>query len=136
MSNVHVALVEEPIDVGPVMRAVQDDTLGGVVVFLGDVRRVTQGVATDHLDYEAHVEMALKVMREIGTSAAAEFAAKVAIVHRLGKLMPGETSVVCAAACAHRAQAFDCCRQLIDRLKLEVPIWKKESGPTGGAWVT
>ena len=136
MARVHVGLTEGPLEPAELYRLVQDDACGGVAIFLGDVRRTTEGVETEHLEYEAYEEMALKAMRDIGKSAAEEFAANVAIVHRLGKLMPGETSVICAAACAHRAQAFECCRQLIDRLKQEVPIWKKEFGPDGAEWVS
>ena len=135
MERVHIQLVSEPLEPGSLIRLVQDDERGGVVVFLGDVRRTTNGVETRHLEYEAYDSMALKAMREIGESASADFGANVAIVHRLGSLMPGETSVICAAACAHRAQAFECCRQLIDRLKQDVPIWKKEFGPDGSEWV-
>ncbi|HLK16605.1 MAG TPA: molybdenum cofactor biosynthesis protein MoaE [Fimbriimonadaceae bacterium] len=134
MDRVFVRLQEEPLDPGEILRLVQDDTRGGVVLFFGDVRRVTGEVQTEHLEYEAYHEMALKSMREIGESAAGEFDAKVALHHRLGKLMPGETSVICAAACAHRAQAFECCRRLIDRLKEDVPIWKKEFGLDGAEW--
>jgi len=134
VDRVFVRLQEEPLDPGEILRLVQDDTRGGVVLFFGDVRRVTGEVQTEHLEYEAYHEMALKSMREIGESAAGEFDAKVALHHRLGKLMPGETSVICAAACAHRAQAFECCRRLIDRLKEDVPIWKKEFGLDGAEW--
>ena len=136
MGSVHVAIGEEPIDTEWAIRAVQDDTRGGVVVFLGDVRRVTDEVETAHLEYEAYEDMALKVMHEIAMSAAQEFRANVAIIHRLGKVMAGETSVVCTAACAHRAHAFECCQKLIDRLKSEVPIWKKEFGPQGAEWIS
>ena len=131
-----VKLLEEALDPGSLIQMVQDDSRGGVVAFLGDVRRLTGDVETDYLEYEAYEAMALKSMGEIGKSAATEFDANVAIVHRLGKLMPGETSVVCAAACAHRAQAFECCRQLIDCLKESVPIWKKEFGRGGAEWVS
>ena len=135
MNRVHVELVNGPLDPGAATRLVQDDSRGGVVIFLGDVRRTTDGVETSYLEYEAYHEMALKTMREIAEGAAEAFGANVAIVHRVGKLGPGETSVICAAACAHRAQAFECCRQLIDRLKQDVPIWKKEFGRDGAEWV-
>ena len=134
MPRVHVELTFNPLHSAAVTGLVQDDRCGGVVVFLGDVRSVTHEKSTSHLEYEAHEAMALKKMRELAEGCAAEFEANVAVVHRLGKLMPGETSVVCAAACAHRAQAFECCRQLIDRLKQDVPIWKKEFGPDGVEW--
>ena len=128
-------LVRTPIDPAVATRLVQDATLGGVVVFLGDVRGVTGSRHTDRLEYEAHEVMALAQMRTLAEEAAERFAANVAIVHRLGEVGPGETTVVCAAACAHRAEAFECCHHLIDTLKSDVPIWKKEFGPDGEEWV-
>lgn len=135
MGHIHVALETAPLDAAAAIRLVQDENKGGVVAFLGDVRRTTDAQVTDHLVYEAYAEMALKTMREIGSAAAERYDANVALIHRLGRLLPGETSVICAAACAHRAEAFDCCRELIDRLKSEVAIWKKEIGPDGSTWV-
>ncbi len=134
MSRVHVELTYGQLDSGAVTRLVQDERCGGVVVFLGDVRSQTGDKTTERLEYQAHEEMAVKAMRKIALEVSESFSANVAIVHRLGTLGPGETSVVCAAACAHRAQAFECCRQLIDRLKRDVPVWKKEIGPEGAEW--
>lgn len=135
MERVYVALVQEPLDPTSIAQRVQEPTKGGVALFLGDVRGQTDAVVTDWLEYEAYPEMALKSMQELAEQAATKYDANVAIVHRLGKLMPGETTVICAAACAHRAEAFECCRQLIDRLKEDVAIWKKEVGPGGESWV-
>lgn len=135
MPVVHVELVRETIDTTAVTRLVQDVTRGGVVVFLGDVRGLTNSRETTRLEYEAHEAMAIAQMHALGENASARFDANVAIVHRLGAVMPGETTVICAAACAHRAEAFECCRTLIDVLKKDVPIWKKEFGPDGAEWV-
>lgn len=135
MSNTHVSLIHEPIDIVAVSRLVEDHTHGAVVLFQGIVRGETDGRMTDKLLYEAHHEMALEEMRSIAGAVAIEFEARTAIVHRLGYLSVGEVSVVCAAGCHHRDAAFHACQWLIDRVKAEVPIWKKEFGPDGAEWV-
>ena len=105
------------------------------VVFEGVVRNNTRGRRTLYLDYEAYEEMALKQMEDLAERALAEFKIRdVAIVHRLGRLEIGETSVLIVVASAHRAAAFDACRWLIDTLKRTVPIWKKEHFEDGAVW--
>ena len=106
-----------------------------VMSFVGEVRAVTGDKDTSKLIYEAHSTMAHKQMSRIAEQAATYWDANVSVAHRLGELLPGDIAVVCVVACAHRAEAFDCCRFLIDRIKEEVPIWKKEFGSTGEAWV-
>lgn len=123
MAEPIVRLVREPIDVAELRSRFTNTTRGAVIVFEGVVRSVTGDQATSMLSYEAYEEMALPLMAEI---AKREGDADVAIVHRLGELLPGETAVVCIAACAHRDAAFAACRRLIDRVKADVPIWKKE----------
>jgi molybdopterin synthase catalytic subunit len=108
---------------------------GAVCVFDGIVRDNTRGRKTLYLDYEAYREMALEQMRRLSTEALARFGVReVAVVHRLGRLMVGETSVLIVVAAAHRAAAFDACRWLIDTLKKTVPIWKKETFADGAVW--
>ncbi len=108
---------------------------GAEVVFEGVVRNNTRGRQTLYLDYEAYEEMALKQMEELATQALGQFKVRdVAIVHRLGRLEIGETSVLIAVASAHRGAAFDACRWLIDTLKRTVPIWKKEHFVDGAVW--
>ena len=108
---------------------------GAAAVFEGIVRNHTRGRRTLFLDYEAYEEMALKQMEELAGRALAEFKIRdVAIVHRLGRLEIGETSVLIVVASAHRAAAFDACRWLIDTLKRTVPIWKKEHFEDGAVW--
>jgi molybdopterin synthase catalytic subunit len=105
------------------------------VVFDGIVRNNTRGRKTLYLDYEAYEEMAEKQMRDLGAEARARFGVRhVTIVHRLGRLMVGETSVLIVVAAAHRGQAFDACRWVIDTLKKQVPIWKKETFEDGVVW--
>jgi molybdopterin synthase catalytic subunit len=108
---------------------------GAAVIFEGVVRDNTRGRRTLYLNYEAYEEMALKQMDALIEQALQQFPIRaVAIVHRLGRLEIGETSVLIAVASAHRAAAFDACRWLIDTLKRTVPIWKKEHFEDGAVW--
>src|ERR1035438_1447904 len=113
---------------------------GGILVatgkiFEGVVRNQTRGRKTVYLDYEAYEEMALEQMEALAIQAVQQFQIRdVAIVHRLGRIEIGETSVLIAVASAHRAAAFDACRWLIDTLKRTVPIWKKEYFGDGAVW--
>jgi molybdopterin synthase catalytic subunit len=134
--SIFVELSREPLDVAALQARVREDKLGGIVTFTGEVRAVTGDRLTDKLFYEAHESMAKAQMTQIAQEEADRFDANVAVVHRLGELQPGDTAVVCVAACAHRAQAFECCRRLIDRIKEDVPIWKKEFGPDGSEWIS
>lgn len=109
---------------------------GGVVTFIGNVRDHSRGHAIDHLEYEAYAPMALRVMQQIGAAIEAETpGARVAIHHRLGVLQIGEAAVIVAASAAHRAEAFSACRAAIERLKQDVPIWKREVAVDGTTWV-
>jgi molybdopterin synthase catalytic subunit len=131
-----IGLTSSPIDIAALQESVRDLRHGGIVTFTGEVRAVTGERLTDRLFYEAHESMAIAQMRQIALEEADRFDAAVAIVHRIGELRPGDTAVVCIAACAHRAAAFDCCRNLIDRIKQDVPIWKKEFGSSGEEWIS
>jgi len=132
----HVALTREPIDPEAIRRSLESTELGGVVVFCGEVRSLTADLQTSRLEYESYEAMALEQMRMIAASCTSKWKANVACVHRIGELQPGEIAVVTAAACAHREEAFQCCKELIDRIKEDVPIWKKEFGPSGEIWVS
>lgn len=108
---------------------------GAVVAFEGIVRNNFQGRATLYLEYEAYEPMALRKMREIGAEMRARFPIdRVAMIHRLGRLEIGETSVLIVVSAPHRDAAFDACRYAIDTLKSVVPIWKKEFFANGAAW--
>jgi molybdopterin synthase catalytic subunit len=131
----HIALVREPIDASAIERSIKSGADGAVCVFDGIVRDNSRGRRTLHLDYEAYEEMALQQMHLLRAEAIEHFAVRdVAIVHRLGRLVVGETSVFIAVASAHRGAAFDACRWVIDTLKKTVPIWKKEQFVDGAAW--
>ncbi len=130
-----VTLVRDPIDTASIVASVKQGEDGAVVVFDGIVRNNTRGRRTLYLDYEAYEEMAQTQMRGLAEQAVvAHGVRQVAIVHRLGKLNVGETSVLIVVASAHRAQAFEASRWLIDTLKKTVPIWKKEHFEDGAVW--
>lgn len=130
-----VRLVREPIKMADVVDELRDGADGAMVTFDGVVRNNTRGRQTLHLDYEAYEEMALKQMHELREQAIAKFGVReVAIVHRLGRLLVGQTSVLIVVGSAHRGAAFDACRWVIDTLKKTVPIWKKEQFVDGAIW--
>jgi len=130
-----VGLYRASIESAEIVEAIKRGEDGAVVVFDGIVRNNSRGRATLHLDYEAYEEMADRQMREIASEACTRFGVRqVVLVHRLGRLQVGETSVLIVVASPHRAQAFDACRWLIDTLKQTVPIWKKETFADGAVW--
>jgi len=129
------ALVRDPIDAEQIIAAIKRAEDGAVVIFDGIVRNHTRGRSTLYLDYEAYEEMADKQMRSLAAEALTRFGVRhVTIVHRLGRLNIGETSVLIVVASAHRAQAYEASRWLIDTLKKTVPIWKKETFSDGAVW--
>jgi molybdopterin synthase catalytic subunit len=131
-----VQLVRAPIAIPQVVVGLKGPSDGAVAVFEGIVRNRSGRRQTLYLDYEAYEPMALEKMREIATDLHARFPVDaVAIIHRLGRLQIGETSVLIAVSAPHRAPAFDACRHGIERLKCSVPIWKKEYFSDGAVWV-
>lgn len=130
-----IALTREPIDVEAVRRAVEAPEHGGIVLFLGEVRNHAWGRAVHALEYEAYEPMALCQMERLAQEARERWNAKVAFVHRLGRLEIGEVAVAIAVGTPHRAEAFECARWLIETLKQEVPIWKREFTEEGAYWV-
>jgi MoaE-MoaD fusion protein len=131
----HAAIVREAIATASILQGIKRPEDGAAAVFEGIVRNHTRGRRSLYLDYEAYEEMALKRMEELAARALAEYKIRdVAMVHRLGRLEIGETSVLIVVASAHRAAAFDACRWLIDSLKRTVPIWKKEHFEDGAVW--
>ncbi len=131
----HARMVTDSPSLDRVSRAVLDQGMGGLVTFTGLVRRASQGRAVERLEYEAYPEMAEKVMARLCDAIEAETGARLAVEHASGVLVVGEVAIVIAAAAPHRAEAFAACRALIDRLKEQVPIWKKETGPDGSEWI-
>jgi MoaE-MoaD fusion protein len=129
------AIVRVPIATEATVGGLKRGEDGAALVFEGVVRNQTRGRKTLYLDYEAYEAMALEQMEALAAEALQKFQIRdVALVHRLGRLDIGETSVVVAVASAHRAAAFEACRWLIDTLKRTVPIWKKEYFEDGAVW--
>jgi molybdopterin converting factor subunit 1 len=129
------AIVRERIDTAEIFEKMKAPQDGAVVVFEGIVRNHSGGRTTLYLEYEAYEAMALAKMREIGAQMREKFSIRrYAIVHRLGRLEIGETSVLLVVCSAHRGAAFDACRYGIDTLKRSVPIWKKEFFRDGAVW--
>lgn len=128
-------LVRERIDTEEVVAQLKAPEDGAVVVFDGFVRNNFKGQRTLYLEYESYETMAYAKIREMGAEIHQKFPIhRVGIVHRLGRLEIGETSVVIVITSAHRAAAFDACRYAIDTLKQVVPIWKKEYFAGGAVW--
>jgi len=129
------SIVREPVNTPEVTERVKRPEDGAAIIFEGIVRDNTRGRKTLYLDYEAYEEMALGQMEDLASEAIAQFKVRdVAIVHRLGRLEIGETSVLIVVASAHRGPAYDASRWLIDTLKKTVPIWKKEYFEDGAVW--
>lgn len=129
-------VVDRPLVLQEVVDAVAGEAFGGLVTFTGTVRDVTKGRRVVKLEYEAYAPMAERKLAEIaGEVTQAYPGARVAVVHRVGTLMPGEFAVVIAAAAPHRKEAFRACEQTLERLKEDVPIWKKEHFEDGQVWV-
>jgi len=130
------ALTREPIDTAAVTRALLRGEDGAVVNFEGVVRNNTKGRATKFLDYECYEPMAVKMMAEIGREIARSHAiGRIAMVHRLGRMQIGETSVAVIVTAPHRKPAFEAALEGINRIKRLVPIWKKEHFADGEVWV-
>jgi MoaE-MoaD fusion protein len=131
----YASIVREAIDSQQVLAGLKRGEDGAAVLFEGIVRNQTRGRKTLYLDYEAYEGMALQQMQALAEQSLKQFQIRdVTLVHRLGRLEIGETSVLVVVASAHRAAAFDACRWLIDTLKRTVPIWKKEYFEDGAVW--
>ena len=135
MEEDKLALVREVIDTASLTQYVRGEQDGAIVTFDGFVRNQSHGRMTRYLEYEAYEPMALGKVKEIASKIHQEFRIhRVVIVHRLGRLEIGETSVFIAVSAPHRGAAFDACRFAIDTLKKTVPIWKKEYFADGAVW--
>ena len=129
-------LTDEPISIRDIAAGVVRPSDGAVVTFAGVVRDHHEGREVESIEYHAYRSMAEKEIGKVVVSVEREHPdVRIAILHRLGLLGVGETSIAIVCASAHRADAFEACRKLIDRVKEAVPIWKKEHGPDGTSWV-
>lgn len=129
-------ITREPIDISGLRSRLLRGSSGAVVIFDGVARDNTRGRPTLYLEYEGYVDMALRMMEQIGREAHDKWAInRVGIIHRLGRVDITESSVVIVVTSAHRKVAFEACHYAIDRLKKIVPIWKKEYFEDGAVWV-
>ena len=131
-----VTLTERPLDVVGMIRRIVRDDCGAIVTFEGTTRSPSDGKVVRLLEYEAYEERALNQMRALANEAVETFGlGGVAVAHRTGVVPVGQVSVVVSAVAPHRAQAFEAARWLIDRIKDDAAIWKKEVFDDGARWV-
>jgi MoaE-MoaD fusion protein len=129
-------LTADPIDPSAVVAEVADERAGAIATFLGTTRIHSRGRTVLHLEYEAYEGMAEKVMAEIAENLAARYdLCRIAITHRIGRVGIGETSVAIAVSAPHREHALAACKEAIDTLKVDVPLWKKEIYEGGEEWI-
>jgi molybdopterin synthase catalytic subunit len=129
-------LSEAPLSLDRVVDEVRDERAGAIATFTGTTRIESRGRHVLHLDYEAYEGMAEQVMAEIADGLRARYdLCAVAIHHRIGRVTIGETSVVIAVSAPHRADALAACKDAIDTLKEQVPLWKKEVYEGGEEWL-
>jgi molybdopterin synthase catalytic subunit len=131
-----IRVTREDFSVDEIIAGLKSRSTGGVVSFLGVVRGESKGKPVEHVEIEVYEEMARRQLEAIREEAISRFGVEeAAIVHRYGSLKVGENILLVAVASAHRAEAFDACRYVIDEIKRRVPIWKKEVTPEGEWWV-
>jgi len=131
-----IALTTNPIDVASALKYLQADQAGALDLFLGVVRDNTQDRPVERLEYEAYDRMAISEMQKIADEAQRRWPIlRYTIIHRKGILLTGEIAILIGVSTAHRADAFDACRYMIDTIKQTVPIWKKEVFTDGEVWV-
>jgi molybdopterin synthase catalytic subunit/molybdopterin converting factor small subunit len=129
-------VTDQPLDARETEAAVRDPSCGAVISFTGEVRDSARGQDVTALDYEAYAEAAERMMGSIADEIEQQFGVdRIAIVHRVGMLSPGDASVVISVAAPHRDEAFRAARHAIERLKQIVPIWKKEHYAGGATWI-
>ena len=131
-----VSLSEDPLAVVDMIKQIVRDDCGAIVTFEGTTRSPSDGKIVRLLEYEAYEERALTQLNELANEAVKEFGlGGVAVAHRTGVVPVGEVSVVVSCVAGHREQAFEGARWLIDRIKADAAIWKKEVFEGGERWV-
>ncbi|MGK0618295.1 molybdenum cofactor biosynthesis protein [Meiothermus cerbereus] len=135
-ANDNFGLTYQALAVQPWIDWASDDPYGAVISFLGTTRSPNKGLAVTHLEYEAYPGMAEKVMQQIIAEMRARWVlGRVALWHRLGRVLPSEGSILIVVSAPHRPEAFEACRYAIERVKQILPVWKKEFLPDGSYWV-
>ncbi len=133
---ISIILQQEQIDAARVLAEAGTAADGALVSFIGRVRNSSRGKTVTHIEYEAYGEMARKQLRKIVDEAVARWSLGCcSVVHRFGRVSTGETSIVIAASTPHRDAAFQAVRYIIDAIKVDVPIWKKEFYSDGSSWI-
>ncbi|MBP7736102.1 MAG: molybdenum cofactor biosynthesis protein MoaE [Spirochaetes bacterium] len=133
---ISIILQQEPIDTDRILAEAGTSADGAVVSFIGRVRDNSRGKTVIHIEYEAYGEMARKQLRKIVDEAVARWSLSCcSVVHRFGRVGIGEASIVIAASTPHRDAAFQAVRYIIDAIKVDVPIWKKEFYSDGSSWI-
>ncbi|SFE39670.1 molybdenum cofactor biosynthesis protein MoaE [Spirosoma endophyticum] len=131
-----ISITTDPIDVAAALKSIESEQAGAIDLFLGVVRDNTQERSVNRLEYEAYDRMAINEMEKIADQAHQRWPIlRYTIIHRKGTLQIGEIAVLIGVATAHRADAFEACRYIIDTIKKTVPIWKKEVFMDGEEWV-
>jgi molybdopterin synthase catalytic subunit len=129
-------ITREPLDPAPLVESVRRDESGAVTLFYGVVRNENMGRNVRYLQYDAYPEMAIKKMKEVADEVRAKFPVTgIGILHRIGRLEIGETSLLVAVSSGHRTEAFEACHYAVDRIKQIVPVWKKEVWEDGEEWI-
>jgi len=129
-------LRETGLSVDEVIANVKRPGAGGIAVFIGVVRDENEGRIVSRIEYSAYGSMVKREMTKIVEELEAEMdGVRLCVIHRTGSLVVGDAAVVCAASAPHRGEAFRACHEFIDRIKARVPIWKREWGPHGAAWI-
>jgi molybdopterin synthase catalytic subunit len=131
-----IILQQEPIDIALVMTEAGSDSDGAVVSFIGRVRNSSRGKSVLYLEYEAYGEMARKQLQKTIDEAASRWSlGSCMVVHRIGHIDVGEASIIIAASSPHRHEAFQAVQYIIDTVKENIPIWKKEFYSDGSSWI-
>lgn len=132
----HILISDAPLELSEASHFLADEACGGEAYFVGNVRNRNLGHDILYLEFSSYQPMAEREMQRLATEIlAATGATKLYAAHRIGRLKVGETAVIIGAAAIHRDAAFLACRQMIDRLKESVPIWKKEVTTQGDYWI-
>lgn len=132
-----INITDKTIDVQQVINSVTNDGAGAVNVFIGTVRNNANGKNVIRLEFEAYETMAVAEIKNILDAASAKWPLLAsAVSHRVGSLIPGDVAVVIAVASPHRKESFEACQYIIDTLKMNVPIWKKEVFEGGEEWIS
>lgn len=134
--NIYIKISGQPLNIQECYDFVQDDSCGGIALFVGTVRNNTEEKLVQQLDFSTYEPMAIKEMNKIAEQAMSKYPIKkIAIHHAKGMLKIGEIPVIIAVSSAHREAAFEACQFAINQLKQTVPIWKKEYFSDGEVWV-